>query len=210
MWLVAIAIFVIIIIAIMLSPSKKEDNEIESDDWLDRAQYQQDKRFEYMNDAILHKDPNKEWDENKNRWIDKKEEARKERYRKYHENQPMNYDTWRAQQKEAIRKKHNITKNQTFDEWINDHKHDGFQGNRKEGIKWYPTGWTFNEKTKLWDPPDFVSKESSEKWRWDEEKKIWIDKEKETRMKRYRKYHEGQPPTFEEWKAQREKHNHPE
>lgn len=80
-----------------------------------------------------------------------------------------------------------------------------YQGNRKKGTKWYPSGWTYNEETSLWEPPDYLAKESSEKWRWDPDKRIWIDKEKEARMEKYRKYHEGQPPTFEEWKAQREK-----
>ncbi len=47
--------------------------------------------------------------------------------------------------------------------------------------------------------------DNNENMRWDEEKGRWIDKEKEARMEKYRKYHEGQPPTFEEWKAQREK-----
>ena len=81
----------------------------------------------------------------------------------------------------------------------------GFKGNPKKRTRWYPTGWTYNEDTKLWEPPDYVCKESSEKWKWDPEKRIWIDKEKEAQMEKYRKYHEGQPPTFEEWKAQREK-----
>lgn len=71
------------------------------------------------------------------------------------------------------------------------------------GQKWYPSGWTYNERTGLWDPPDYLSQESEEKWRWDEEKRIWIDKEKEARLKRYqeRRAKEGQPPSFEEWKA---------
>ena len=45
--------------------------------------------------------------------------------------------------------------------------------------KWYPSGWVFNEETQLWEPPDYLSKESKEKWEWDEEKRIWIDKEKD-------------------------------
>ena len=84
-------------------------------------------------------------------------------------------------------------------------KNNEYKGNPKENVKWYPTGWTYNDKTKLWEPPDYLSKETSEKWKWDPDKRIWIDKDKEARMEKYRKYHEGQPPTFEEWKAQREK-----
>ena len=82
---------------------------------------------------------------------------------------------------------------------------NSYQGNKEKGIKWYPSGWTYSEKTQLWEPPDYLQKESAEKWSWDPDKRIWIDKEKEARMEKYRKYHEGQPPTFEEWKAQREK-----
>lgn len=26
----------------------------------------------------------------------------------------------------------------------------------KKITKWYPTGWTFNEETQLWDPPDYL------------------------------------------------------
>lgn len=81
----------------------------------------------------------------------------------------------------------------------------GYAGNPKAGVKWYPTGWTYNDKTGKWDPPDYLRKESKDKWRWDANKGIWIDQEKEERLEKYRKYHEGRPPTFEEWKANREK-----
>lgn len=43
------------------------------------------------------------------------------------------------------------------------------------GQNWYPTGWTFNEKTRLWEPPDFLIAEASERWVWDPDKGIWID-----------------------------------
>lgn len=43
------------------------------------------------------------------------------------------------------------------------------------GKTWYPTGWTYNEKTKLWEPPDYLIAESYERWVWDDEKGIWID-----------------------------------
>lgn len=49
----------------------------------------------------------------------------------------------------------------------------------KNGKFYSPTGWTFNEETKLWEPPDYLIKQSKEKWEWDEEKRIWIDKEKD-------------------------------
>ena len=57
------------------------------------------------------------------------------------------------------------------------------KGRKKQDRTWYPSGWVFNEETQLWEPPDYLSKESKEKWEWDEEKRIWIDKEKD------RKYH---------------------
>lgn len=71
--------------------------------------------------------------------------------------------------------------------------------------KWYPTGWVFNEETQLWEPPDYIEKEAEQKWKWDEEKKIWVDKEKLFRQERYQKFREGKEPTFDEWKAQRDK-----
>ena len=47
--------------------------------------------------------------------------------------------------------------------------------------KWYPSGWVFNEETKLWEPPDYLSKQSKKKWEWDEEKRIWIDRNKKNK-----------------------------
>lgn len=44
---------------------------------------------------------------------------------------------------------------------------------------WYPTGWTWNDDKKLWEPPDYLAKESKERWEWDDEKYIWRDKTKE-------------------------------
>ena len=40
-------------------------------------------------------------------------------------------------------------------------------GRRPGEPKWYSTGWTYNEDTGLWDPPDFVVKESNDRWQWD-------------------------------------------
>ena len=89
------------------------------------------------------------------------------------------------------------------------HKADdsAYCGNPKEGTKWYPTGWTYNTKTGKWEPPNYLQDQSKEKWEWNEDKQIWINKEKEARLEKYRKYHEGRPPTFEEWKAAREQEN---
>ena len=101
-------------------------------------------------------------------------------------------------------------KEDTKFDYLNSHigsDRGGYAGSPKTCVKWYPTGWTYNDKTGKWDPPDYIKKESKDKWRWDASKGIWIDQEKEERLEKYRKYHEGQPPTFEEWKAAREKEN---
>lgn len=107
---------------------------------------------------------------------------------------------------------------------------------------WYPTGWTLDTDTGIWEPPDYISLESDERWRWDPEKRIWIDKQKETANRalakaerdrreiqmaagivpsepddivtpeewaQARKIHErekaNKQPSFEEWKAARQK-----
>ncbi len=41
--------------------------------------------------------------------------------------------------------------------------------------KWSPTGWYWNEKEGLWEPPDYIVKESHERWRYDKVRGIWID-----------------------------------
>ena len=88
------------------------------------------------------------------------------------------------------------------------------KGYESQKGKWYPTGWVFNEETQLWQAPDYMTEQSQTKWRWDAEKKIWIDAEKEARMARYKEYHKDKPPTFEEWKAMRQQEDqnkqHPE
>lgn len=43
----------------------------------------------------------------------------------------------------------------------------------------YPSGWTLNQETGMWEPPDYLSRESKKRWKWDEEKRIWIDKTKQ-------------------------------
>lgn len=80
----------------------------------------------------------------------------------------------------------------------------------KREPNWYPSGWVFNEETQLWDPPEYLQKEARHRWEWNQEKGIWIDKEKEARLERYRKYHEGREPTYEEWRAAQQKKKDPE
>ena len=83
------------------------------------------------------------------------------------------------------------------------HENQEIQHKSRSG-KWTASGWVFDDKTQLWQPPDYLSEESRIKWRWDEEKRIWVDAGKEERMARYREYHKDRPPTFEEWKAMKE------
>ena len=73
--------------------------------------------------------------------------------------------------------------------------------------EWSPTGWIYDRDTMKWNPPDYLEEESRKKWRWDEEKRIWIDTEKEKRIQRHKQWREeqGKGPTFEEWKAQQKK-----
>ena len=72
--------------------------------------------------------------------------------------------------------------------------------------KWNANGWIYNEKTKLWEPPDYLSEQSRAKWKWDEKKQIWIDQEKVARLERYHEFRksQGKGPSYEEWKAARE------
>lgn len=105
---------------------------------------------------------------------DRREAERLERYRKNQEDKPTAYEAW-------LKETHP--------------EYESITG------RWSPTGWYFNNKTGKWEPPDYLNEESSRKWRWDEEKQIWVDTDKERRLERYRKNREGKPPTYEEWKA---------
>jgi len=51
------------------------------------------------------------------------------------------------------------------------------------GKTWYPTGWTYSEAKKLWEPPDFLSAEAKDRWVWDPEKEVWIDLYKDKKEK---------------------------
>ena len=78
--------------------------------------------------------------------------------------------------------------------------------------EWSPTGWVYDRETQKWNPPEYLAEESAKKWRWDEEKRIWIDREKEARKQRYQEYWKNRrtEPTYEEWKAAKEKIKHSE
>lgn len=43
------------------------------------------------------------------------------------------------------------------------------------GKNWFPTGWTYNEERKLWEPPDYLKAEAKDRWVWNPEKEVWID-----------------------------------
>lgn len=88
--------------------------------------------------------------------------------------------------------------------------------------------WAYNKNSRMWVDPEqmdfskhqtandlvrenwnkqaWKAQEDEKKinWEWDEEKQIWADADKKRRLARYREYHKNRPPTFEEWKAQRE------
>ena len=91
--------------------------------------------------------------------------------------------------------------------WYYDEKKEKWVGpdyQAEHGAK-SPTGWTYDRDTLLWNPPDSLSAEAEKKWRWDPEKQIWIDIEKERRIERHNQWRkeQGKGPTFEEWKKQR-------
>lgn len=50
---------------------------------------------------------------------------------------------------------------------------------QKKDATWYPSGWTLNQETGMWELPDYLSRQSKNRWKWDEEKRIWIDKTKQ-------------------------------
>ena len=45
--------------------------------------------------------------------------------------------------------------------------------------EWSPTGWVWNEVEGIWEAPDYIIKESNERWQYDRSKGIWIDLSKE-------------------------------
>ena len=69
------------------------------------------------------------------------------------------------------------------------------------------TGWIYDRDIRKWVPPEQLLKESHKKWKWDPDKKIWIDLEKERRLERHRQWRQaqGKPPSFEDWKKQKQK-----
>lgn len=71
--------------------------------------------------------------------------------------------------------------------------------------QWTTEGWYYDEAKGEWIPPDYLKSQAKMDWVWDEDKQIWVEKKRKERLERYRKYREGKEPTYEEWKAAREK-----
>lgn len=71
--------------------------------------------------------------------------------------------------------------------------------------QWTSEGWRWDEEKGEWVAPYHLRVKEKIQWVWDEEKQVWVEKERKERMERYRKYREGKEPTYEEWKAAREK-----
>lgn len=77
-------------------------------------------------------------------------------------------------------------KNRTvYNKTQNERKNTYHQAHSENKPNRYPTGWVFNENTQLWENPDLMHKNSN------------------TRLVRTE-------PTYEEWKANRERKQHPE
>lgn len=90
----------------------------------------------------------------------------------------------------------------------------GSQDHEPEHGQISETGWVYDRDTLKWNPPDYLSEESRLKWKWDEEKRIWIDLEKQRRIEKHQAYLAStagsREPTYEEWKAQRLKEKNDE
>ena len=131
---------------------------------------------------------------NRDSWIDQAQEKSERKFRNANSNIiDASKARQRKEQKEKARK-----------QWLEETGKT--EGPKNQEPKWYPSGWVFNEETQKWDPPDYLSSQSKEKWAWDVEKQIWIDREKESRKDRYHEFRksQGKGPTYEEWKAARE------
>lgn len=73
--------------------------------------------------------------------------------------------------------------------------------------KWLPADGGYDRDTRKWEPPEYPPEESGDKWNSDEEKRNWNNQDKEKLQERHRKWkqRQGGEPSYEEWKAQREK-----
>lgn len=86
---------------------------------------------------------------------------------------PLESDDWltRAQARQEIRFENSLPPILPKQK---PHKH-----RKQKNTARYPSGWTLNQETGMWEPPDYLSRESKKRWKWDEEKHIWIDKTKQ-------------------------------
>lgn len=85
---------------------------------------------------------------------------------------PLESDDWltRAQARQEIRFENSLPPITPKQQPRRRRKSKGKDKNR------YATGWTLNQETGLWEPPDYLSREAKQRWQWDEGKRIWIDK----------------------------------
>lgn len=139
-------------------------------------------------------------------WLDQAKDKHDQEFRNKYEDileakKVRDYRQQEQKRREKFREQYRYDKHPSFEEWIEEMRKDGYKGNNKDQVRWYPTGWTWNEEKQLWEPPDYIVRESDERWEWDEEKKIWIDKQKAEKMEKYRQYRATQPMSYEEWKA---------
>ena len=69
----------------------------------------------------------------------------------------------------------------------------GYAGNPKEGIKWYPSGWYFDEKTQKWTPPDYVeeSPRSTGNLVYNERARMWVNQDQCDPIENQRRYEEN-------------------
>ena len=153
---------------------KKESN------WLDEVQKRQQNRFEYLNKNIIRDEP--EYPSRSGKWT-------ASGWVFDNETQSWKAPDYQTQTPEIQQQPNSKQQEKSFQSMTG---------------KWTTSGWVFDSKTQTWQAPDYLAEESRIKWRWDEEKQIWIDAGKEERMARYREYHKDRPPTFEEWKAMKE------
>lgn len=98
---------------------------------------------------------------------------------------PLESDDWltRAQARQEIRFRNSLPQ-----VLASEMEPEGKQKKKKRQSgkepTWYPSGWVRNKRTGMWDPPDYLEKESKSRWKWDAEKQIWIDLSKETATKK--------------------------
>lgn len=72
------------------------------------------------------------------------------------EKDPLQSDDWltRAQAKQEIRFQNSLPP--LLPKQVPQKKKRRFPWQKEPGKDWYPTGWTLNKETGLWEPPDYI------------------------------------------------------